>query len=129
MKTSRQNRAAEEAGPQVANPMAVALTDSPLLVLRISKPITMGEGGDEKVLISAVTLSDIDSIETKRLLVGTTAIVTVRGVAINPEAGGARMTRPWRRTSRERRRPHDRIFATIVPTSARSASIRSARTT
>jgi len=88
MRISRQNRAADGAGLQVANPMALALTDSRLLVFRISKPIAIGKGGDVKDLISAVTLGDVDSIEIKRLLVGTIVIVTVRGVAIKLEAGG-----------------------------------------
>ncbi len=88
MRISRQNRAAENAGLQVANPMALALTDSRLLVFRISKPIAMGRGGDVKDLISAVPLGDVDSIEIKRLLVGTIVIVTARGVAIKLEAGG-----------------------------------------
>ena len=41
-----------------------------------------------KDLISAVALGDVDSIEVKRLLVGTIVIVTVSGVAIKLEAGG-----------------------------------------
>jgi hypothetical protein len=88
MKVSRQNGAAERAGLQVANPMSLALTESRLLVFRISKPIAMGKGGDVKDLISAAPLSDVDSIEIKRLLVGKIVIVTVRGVAIKLEAGG-----------------------------------------
>jgi hypothetical protein len=87
-KISRQNRAAEQAGLQVANPMALALTDSRLLVFSISKPIAMGKGGDVKDLVSSVALNDVDSIEIKRLLVGKIVVVTVRGVAIKLEAGG-----------------------------------------
>jgi len=48
MKTARKKRAAEEAGLQLANPMALALTGSRLLVLAISPPIAMGKGGDVK---------------------------------------------------------------------------------
>ena len=66
----------------------MALTDSRLLVFRIGKPIAMGKGGDVKNIVSAVALNDVDSIETKRLLVGKIVIVTVRGVAITPEVGG-----------------------------------------
>lgn len=87
-KIGRQNRAAEQAGLQVANPMALALTDTRLLVFSISKPIAMGKGADVKDLLSAVALSDVDSIEIKRLLVGKIVILTVRGVAIKLEAGG-----------------------------------------
>ena len=48
MKAARQKRAAEEAGLQLASPMALALTGSRLLVLAISPPIAMGKGGDVK---------------------------------------------------------------------------------
>ena len=53
MKTGKQRRAAEEAGLQLANPMALALTESRLLVLGISQPIALGKGGDVKDLVSA----------------------------------------------------------------------------
>jgi hypothetical protein len=88
MKKAKQNRAAEEAGLQLANPMALALTESRLLVLGISQPIAMGKGADVKDLVSAAPLADVDSIEVKRLLVGKVVTVTVRGVAIKLEAGG-----------------------------------------
>ena len=115
MKISRQNRAAQDAGLKLAIPMALAVTNSRLLVFRTSKPIAMGKGGDVKDLISAVPLDDVDSIETKRLLVGTIVIVTVRGVAI--ELGS------WKRREREGlggrvcasgRRPSDQISASAV---------------
>jgi hypothetical protein len=88
MKTSKQKRAAEEAGLQLANPMALALTENRLLVLGISQPIAMGKGGDVKELVSAAPLADVDSIEVKGLLIGKTVTVTVRGVPIKLEAGG-----------------------------------------
>ncbi|HEY8764061.1 MAG TPA: hypothetical protein VIM18_07720 [Solirubrobacteraceae bacterium] len=87
MKIDRQKRAAEEAGLQLANPMALALTERRLLVLGVSAPIAMGKGGDVKDLVSAVPLGDVDSIEVKRLLVGKTMTVGVRGVLFKLEAG------------------------------------------
>jgi hypothetical protein len=87
MKVSKQSRTAQDAGLQLANPMALALTESRLLVFRVSKPIAMGKGGDVKDLASAAPLTDVDSIDLKRLLVGKIVIVTVRGVAIKLEAG------------------------------------------
>ena len=87
MKTAGQKRAAGQAGLQLANPMALALTGSRLLVLSISQPIAMGKGGDVKELISAAPLTDVESIEVKRLLVGKTVTVTVRGVSFKLEAG------------------------------------------
>lgn len=86
-KTAREKRAAGQAGLQLANPMALALTGSLLLVLSISQPIAMGKGGDVKELISAAPLTDVESIEVKRLLVGKTVTVTVRGVSFKLEAG------------------------------------------
>jgi hypothetical protein len=87
MKTARQKRAAGQAGLQLANPMALALTGRRLLVLSISAPVAMGKGGDVKELVSAAPLTDVESIEVKRLLVGKTVTVTVRGVSFKLEAG------------------------------------------
>jgi hypothetical protein len=56
-------------------------------VFRITKPIAMGKGGDVKDLASAAPLTDVDSIDLKRLLDSKIVIVTVRGVAIKLEAG------------------------------------------
>jgi hypothetical protein len=67
--------------------MALALTGSRLLVLAISPPIAMGKGGDVKDLISAAPLADVDSIEVKRLLVGKTVTVAVRGTSFKLEVG------------------------------------------
>lgn len=87
-KIGQQNRAAQEAGLRLANPMALALTDSRLLVLQISQPIAMGKGGDVKELVSEAPLTDVQSIEVKRLLVGKVVTVTVRGTAVKLEVGG-----------------------------------------
>jgi hypothetical protein len=67
--------------------MALALTESRLVVFKVSQPIAMGKGGDVKDLVSAVPLSDVDSIEVKRLLVGKVVVVTVGGAAVKLEAG------------------------------------------
>jgi hypothetical protein len=67
--------------------MALALTESRLVVLEVSAPIAMGKGGDVKRLVSAVPLTDVDAIDIKRLLVGKVVHVTVRGVTIKFEAG------------------------------------------
>ena len=56
--------------------MALALTDSRLVVFKVSQPIAMGKGGDVKDLVSSVPLGDVDSIEVKRLLVGKVVVVT-----------------------------------------------------
>jgi len=86
-KVKEARRAAEASGLQLARPMALAVTDRRLVVLKISPPIAMGKGGDVKELVSAVPLTDVDSIEIKRLLVGKVVLVTVGGAAVKLEAG------------------------------------------
>ncbi len=83
----KEKHAAEQGGLRLANPMALALTESRLLVLEVSQPIAMGRGGDVKELVSAVPLTDVDSIEIKRLLVGKVVHVSVQGVPVKLEAG------------------------------------------
>jgi hypothetical protein len=80
-------RAAEASGLRLTKPMALALTDSRLVVFKLSLPIAMGKGGDIKELVSAVPIRDVDSIQIKRVLVGKVVTVTVRGTAVKLEAG------------------------------------------
>jgi hypothetical protein len=87
-KVAQQNRAAKEAGLQLANPMALALTDKRLLVLRVSAPLAMGKGGDVKDLVSEAPLADVESVDVKRLLVGKVVTVTVAGTPVKLEVGG-----------------------------------------
>jgi hypothetical protein len=87
-KKQQQNvAAAEESGFEIASPMALAITQRRLLSLKISSPIGLGIGGDVKELVSSAPLSDVDSIETKRLAAGKTVTVTVRGVPFVLEVG------------------------------------------
>jgi hypothetical protein len=86
-KIKEARRAAQAGGFAVTSPMALALTDRRLVVFKVSAPIAMGKGGDVKELVSAVPLTDVDSIEVKRLLVGKVVIVTVGGAAVKLEAG------------------------------------------
>ena len=67
--------------------MALAVTNQRLLSLKISNPVGLGIGGDVKELVSAAPLSDVDSIELKRLAVGKTVTVTVRGTPFVLEVG------------------------------------------
>jgi hypothetical protein len=82
----RQSAAADGAGLRLVSPMALALTESRLVVFKVSTPIALGRGGDVKELVSAVPLSDVDSIEIKRLLLGKVVTVTVRGAEFKLEA-------------------------------------------
>jgi hypothetical protein len=87
-KKQQQNvEAAEESGFEITSPMALAVTDRRLLSLKISSPVGLGIGGDVKELVSAAPLSDVDSIEVKRLAVGKTVTVTVRGTPFVLEVG------------------------------------------
>lgn len=79
--------AAQESGFELASPMALAVTDRRLLCFSVSNLIGMGVGGDVKELVSQAPLSEVDSIETKRLGVGRTVTVSVRGAPFVLEVG------------------------------------------
>ena len=79
--------AAEEAGFEITSPMALAVTNRRLLSLKISSPVGLGIGGEVKELVSSAPLSEVDSIELKRLAVGKTVTVTVRGTPFVLEVG------------------------------------------
>jgi hypothetical protein len=85
----RAGAAAAEAGLQIASPMGVALTNRRLLTLRIGTPIGLGIGGGVKGLLSAVPIADVEAIEVKRLALGFTIALTVRGSTFNLEANAA----------------------------------------
>jgi hypothetical protein len=86
-KQQQQVGAAEAAGFEITSPMALAVTDRRLLSLKIAAPIGLGIGGKVKELVSAVPVGEVDSIEVKRLAVGKTVTVTVRGVPFVLEVG------------------------------------------
>lgn len=79
--------AAEESGFALASPMALAVTPRRLLSLHVTAPVGLGIGMKVKELVSAVPVGEVDSIEVKRLAVGKTVTVTVRGVAFVLEVG------------------------------------------
>ena len=89
----RQVEAADQAGLRVEAPMALALTPRRLLALKIGTPIGPGMGGKVKELLSSVPIADVDSIEVKRLLLGSRIILTVRGVPVKLEAGAGARTK------------------------------------
>lgn len=82
----RARAAGEDAGLPLASPMALAITQRRLLTLKIGSPIGLGIGGDVKELVGAVPLSDVDSIDVKRLALGKVVTVTVRGTPVKLEA-------------------------------------------
>jgi len=86
-KAGQQRQAAKDAGMELASPMALTLTDQRLLVFKVSPPIALGKGGDVKDLVSEAPLTDVDSIDVKRLLVGKVVTLTVRGTPFKLEVG------------------------------------------
>jgi hypothetical protein len=86
-KQQKQTEAAQDVGFELASPMALAVTQRRLLSISISSPIGMGIGGNVKEIVSAVPLSDVDSIETQRLAAGKVVTVTVRGTPFKLEVG------------------------------------------
>jgi hypothetical protein len=86
-KQQEQVAAADEAGFELASPMALAVTQRRLLSLKVGALIGMGMGGRVEGLVSAAPLSDVESIEVKRLAAGKTITVTVRGVPFVLEVG------------------------------------------
>jgi len=86
-KQQKNVEAAESAGFELASPMALAVTDRRLISFKISSPMGLGIGGDVKELVSAVPLSEVDSIELKRLAAGKTMTVTIRGAPFVLETG------------------------------------------
>jgi hypothetical protein len=81
--------AAKQAGFELASPMALAVTQQRLLVFEISSPIGLGIGGSVKGLVSAAPLAEVDSIQVKRLAIGKTVTITVRGVPFMLEVNAA----------------------------------------
>jgi hypothetical protein len=78
----------EQPGVAVTDVLAGLLArQQMLLVLKISPIIGMGKGRDVKELVSHVPVTDVDSIEIKRLLVGKVMTVTVRGAPVKLEVG------------------------------------------
>jgi hypothetical protein len=88
-KQARNVEASEQAGFQITSPMALAVTQRRLLSLKVGSPIGLGIGGKVKELVSAVPVSEVDAIEVKRLAVGKTVTVTVRGTPFALEANAA----------------------------------------
>ncbi len=99
-KKQKQNiDAAQQSGFELASPMALAVTARRLLSLKVTAPVGLGIGMKVQELVSAVPVSEVDSIEVNRLAVGKTVTVTVRGVPFVLEvgAGATRSSVPKRR--------------------------------
>jgi hypothetical protein len=82
----KSRKGAAEAGLELTNPMALALSDRRLLVFGIEKS-AMGKPTGIKELVSAVPIAEVDSISVKRLLVGKTMTVSANGADAKLEIG------------------------------------------
>ena len=85
---------AEEAGIQLASPGAIVLTQRRLLTVQTGEALGMGKGGSIKEVLSAVPVSDVDSIKVKRLLLGYVVTLTVQGSEFKLEANAAAGAKP-----------------------------------
>jgi hypothetical protein len=85
---------AEEAGIQLASPGALVLTQKRLLTVQTGEALGGGIGGSVKEVLSAVPLSDVDSIKVKRLLLGYVVTLTVQGSEFKLEANAAAGAKP-----------------------------------
>src|SRR3954447_16648473 len=87
-KKQRESReGAQEAGFELASPMALGITPTRLVSLKVTAPVGLGIGMKVQELLSAVPLAEVDSIEVKRLAMGKTVTVTIRGASFVLEAG------------------------------------------
>jgi hypothetical protein len=77
---------AEDAGLELTSPMALALSQKRLLVFGLETS-AMGKPKGVTGLVSSAPLSEVDSISVKRILVGKTITVAVRGGELKLEAG------------------------------------------
>jgi hypothetical protein len=62
--------------------MAIVLTNRSLLTVKISAPIGLGMGGNVKELMTAIPLTEVDSIEVKKIALRQNITLIVRGVEI-----------------------------------------------
>ena len=94
----RASAAADQAGMRLEAPMALALTQKRLLGLAIYNPVGMGVSGKVKEVLSSVPIAEVDSIEVKRLLLGSKITLTVRGASMKLEAGAGARAKPLAET-------------------------------
>ena len=85
---------ADEAGIRLGSPGALVLTQQRLLTVQTGEAVGRGIGGDVKEVLSAVPLSDVDSIKVKRLLLGYVITLKVQGFEFKLEANAAAGAKP-----------------------------------
>jgi len=85
---------AGEGGIRLASPGALVLTQRRLLTVQTGEALGMGVGGSVKEVLSAVPITDVDSIKVKRLLLGYVVTLKVRGSEFKLEANAAAGAKP-----------------------------------
>jgi hypothetical protein len=80
----KNRNAASAAGLETASNMAVAITESRLLTLE-TKVSAMGAVTEIKQLLSAVPLSEVDTLEAKRFGLGGVMTIAARGAEVKLE--------------------------------------------
>jgi hypothetical protein len=85
---------AAEAGVRLASPGGLVLTNRRLLTVQTGEALGMGVGGSLKEVLSAVPITDVDSIKVRRLLLGYVVTLTVRGSEFKLEANAAAGAKP-----------------------------------
>lgn len=85
---------AAEAGLRLASPGALVLTQRRLLTVQTGEALGRGVGGDVKEVLSAVPLSDVQSIKVRRLLLGYVIKLNVMGSEFKLEANAAAGAKP-----------------------------------
>ena len=93
-KQQKAHGGAEEAGIQLASPGAIVLTQKRLLTVQTGEALGMGKGGSVKEVLSAVPITDVDSIKVKRLLLGYVVTLKVQGSEFKLEANAAAGAKP-----------------------------------
>lgn len=85
-KTGRVHKAAGEAGIRVAAPMGVVLTDRRLLTLAITTSMAMGKVTGVKEVMSSIPLSEVESVDARRVGFAGVLVITARGSEVKLEA-------------------------------------------
>jgi hypothetical protein len=70
---------AQSAGLQLTSPMALALTDRRIVVFSGKTSLGSGKITEITEMVSSAPLGDVESIQVKRLLVGKTVKIAMRG--------------------------------------------------
>ena len=89
----KQRTGAEQAGFELASPMALAITGRRLLSFSMGAQAGMGVGGGVKELVGEAPLAEVEEVKVKRLLMGKVVELKVRGRRSSSKPAPARTPR------------------------------------